>query len=89
MPALYGKRYEMDELRKRVGSLDQVGGVRRIELADGNERGVEAFEFRTGGGLDFTVLAGRGMDIGAVTYRSYPLAWLSPTGVPAASYFEP
>lgn len=89
MPALYGKRYEMDELRKRVGSLDQVGGVRRIELADGNERGIEAFEFRTGGGLDFTVLAGRGMDIGAVTYRSYPLAWISPTGVPAASYFEP
>ena len=77
------------ELRKRVGSLDQVGGVRKIELADGPERGVEAFEFRTGGGLDFTVFAGRGMDIGAATYRSYPLAWVSQTGVPAASFFEP
>lgn len=89
MTALYGKQYEMNELRKRVGSMDQVGGVRKVELADGNERGVEAFDFRTGSGLDFTVLAGRGMDIGAVTYRSYPLAWASSTGVPAASYFEP
>ena len=89
MPALYGKSYSKDELRKRVGTIDQVAGVRKIELAEGNERGVEAFDFRTGGGLDFTVLAGRGMDIGAATYRSYPLAWLSSTGVPAASYFEP
>ncbi len=89
MPALYGKQYDQTELRKRVGSIDQIGGVRRVELADGNEKGVEAFDFRTGAGLDFTVLAGRGMDIGAVNYRSYPLAWLSPTGVPAPSYFEP
>ena len=89
MPALYGKSYSMDDLRKRVGCMEQVGGVRRIELADGNEKGVEAFEFRTGGGLDCTVLAGRGMDIGPATYRSYPLAWVSSTGAPAASYFEP
>ncbi len=89
MLALYGKSYSPEELRKRVGSIDQVGGVRRIMLADGNETGVEAFDVRTGGGLDFTVLAGRGMDIGRATYRSYPLAWLSPTGVPAAAYFEP
>ncbi|MFO8082622.1 MAG: aldose 1-epimerase family protein [Armatimonadota bacterium] len=89
MPALYGKQYDQTEMRKRVGSMDQIGGVRRVELADGNERGVEAFDFRTGSGLDYTVLAGRGMDIGAVNYRSYPLAWLSPTGVPAASFFEP
>ena len=89
MPALYGKSYSNEELRKRVGSLDQVGGVRKVELADGPERGVEAFEFRTGGGLDFTVFAGRGMDIGAATYRSYPLAGVSQTGVPAATFFEP
>lgn len=89
MPELYGKSYSREELAKRVGCMEQVGGVRRIMLADGNEAGVEAFDFRTGSGLDFTVLAGRGMDIGAASYRSYPLAWQSPTGVPAASYFEP
>ncbi|MGC9320227.1 MAG: aldose 1-epimerase family protein [Armatimonadota bacterium] len=89
MAELYGRSYTREELTERVGSMDQVAGVRRITLADGNEKGVDAFEVRTGGGLDFTVLAGRGMDVGQATYRSYPLAWQSCTGVPAASYFEP
>ncbi len=89
MAGLYGKSYSREELMKRVGSMDQVGGVRRITLADGNEAGVEAFDVRTGGPLDFTVLAGRGMDIGQATYRGYPLAWQSSTGVPAAAFFEP
>lgn len=89
MPELYGKSYSRDELRKRVGRMEQVGGIRRVTLADGNEAGVEAFDVRTGSGLDFTVLAGRGLDIGAATYRSYPLAWMSATGVPHAAYFEP
>lgn len=89
MPELYGKSYSRDDLRKRVGRMEQVGGIRRITLADGNEAGVEAFDVRTGSGFDFTVLAGRGMDIGAASYRGYPLAWQSPTGVPHAAYFEP
>jgi len=69
--------------------MEQVGGVRRVILAEGNEAGVEALDFRTGNGLDFTVYAGRGMDIGPATYQGYPLAWMSPTGVPASPYFEP
>lgn len=89
VPRLYGKAYSKDELRERVGSIDQIGGVRRITLADGNESGVEAFDLRTGGGLDCLVLAGRGMDIGEASYRGFPLAWQSSTGVPHASFFEP
>ncbi len=89
MPDLYGKSYTREELAQRVGCMEQVCGVQRITLADGNEAGVEAFNFSTGGGLEFQVLAGRGMDIGRATYRSYPLAWMSPTGVLASPYFEP
>ncbi len=89
MPTLYGKSYSKDDLRKHVGSMGQVGGTRRITLADGNEAGIEAFDFRTGGGLECLVLAGRGMDIGRASYRGYPLAWQSPTGAPHASFFEP
>ena len=89
MPELYGKELKQDQLLERVGGLDQVGGVRRVMLTEGNEAGVEALEFRTGSGLDFTVYAGRALDIGPATYRGYPLAWLSPTGVPGAAYFEP
>ena len=89
MPELYGKELKQYQLLERVGGLDQVGGVRRVMLTEGKEAGVEALEFRTGSGLDFTVYAGRALDIGPATYRGYPLAWLSPTGVPGAAYFEP
>lgn len=89
MPELFGNTYTPEELRQRVGSMEQVAGIRRMTLADGNEKGVEAFDVTTGGGLDFTVLAGRGMDIGRARYRGYPLAWQSSTGVPAAAFFEP
>jgi hypothetical protein len=89
MPHLYGRELKQYELLERVGSLGQVGGVSRVVLAEGNATGVEALEFRTGSGLDFTVYAGRGMDIGPATYREYPLAWMSPTGPAAAAFLEP
>jgi hypothetical protein len=64
----------------RVGDLRQVASVRRIMLLDGPEAGVEALAFSTGGGLDFTVLAGRSLDIGTVHYRGVPMAWQSAMG---------
>jgi len=89
MPKLFGKEYTRDQLMQRVGRIEQVAGVERMVLAEGNSTGVEAFRFRTGGGLDFSVLASRGMDIGAASYRETPLAWESSTGPAHPSQFEP
>ena len=89
MAKLYGREYSRAELLERVGDVFQLGGARRITLADGPEAGVEAVEFRTGSGLNFTVLPGRGMDISLAEYRGYPLAWRSATGETAAAYYEP
>lgn len=78
-----------NEILRRVGLMDQVAGVRRYNLLDGNERDVEAIDFRTGTGFDFTVVPGRGMDITSAFYRGKALAWLSQTGVVHPAYFEP
>jgi len=67
-------------LRARVGDLRQLASLRSLVLADGPEAGVAALAFSTGGGLDFLVLAGRGLDIGTLNYRGAPLAWQSPVG---------
>lgn len=88
MPRLYGNDYTEHQVRERVGSVEQVGGVQRMTLTEGTSTGVEAFRFRTGGGLDFTVLAGRGMDIGATSYQGMPLAWVSSTGPAHPAFFE-
>ena len=88
MVKLFGRSWTQRELLKYVGNLSQVGGVRLSELQDGSARGVRTAEFETGGGLSFTVLLDRGMDIGAAKYRGASLSWESSTGPAHPAYFE-
>ncbi len=89
MPKLFGRSYTKAELLERVGDISQIGGVQRVRLQEGTEDGVNAIEFRTGSGLCFTVLAGRGMDISSAEYCGKSLCWRSGTGAAAAAFFEP
>lgn len=89
MAKLFGREWTKAELLEHVGSIDQIGGAKRIALVEGNTAGCEAVEFRTGTGLRFTVLAGRGMDISACEWRGESLTWRSHTGDVAAAYFDP
>ena len=89
MARLFGREWTRAELLAQVGDLPQVAGVRLLELSDGVERGVRAADVRTGGGLEFTVLLDRGMDIGAASYKGLPLAWISPAGFAHPAHFEP
>jgi len=89
MPNLFGRNWTRTELMKHVGDLDQIGGARRVMLAEGNEAGCEAVLFRTGTGLTFTALAGRGLDISSAEFCGRSLCWRSQTGDTAAPYFEP
>lgn len=89
MAELFGRSWTRAQLLARVGDLSQVAGIRLIELSDGVERGVRAAEVRTGGGLEFTVLLDRGMDIGPASFKGIPLAWISPAGFAHPAYFEP
>ncbi|MGV3652398.1 MAG: DUF4432 family protein, partial [Devosia sp.] len=69
-----------DDIAPLVGDPRQLASVKRVMLLDGPEAGVEALLFSTGGGLDFTVLTGRGLDIGTVHYKGVPMAWQSAAG---------
>jgi len=60
-----------------------------MTLADGPEKGVEAFQFRTGTGFSFTVLADRGLDISNAEHCGRALAWQSSTGDTNPAFFEP
>ena len=88
MPNLYGKTWTRDELQRHVGDITQVGGVRRVTLSEGREEGVETILFRTGAGLDFVCLPGRGMDISNAEFKGQPLAWRSATADSHAAYYE-
>ncbi len=89
MPTLFGKSYSKNELRRKIGNLSQIGGTRTYELCNGPEKGVRAVDFRTGTGLQFTVLPDRGLDVSAATYHGMSLVWRSPVGEVAPSFYEP
>ena len=84
MPSLFGRSFSKEDLRKLVGGVAQVAGVRLVELADGRVRGMRAAEVYTGSGFRFQVLVDRGLDVGAAEHAGRPLAFLHPAlGAPA------
>lgn len=84
MPSLFGRSLRKEELRKLVGDVSQVAGIRMVELADGRVRGMRAADVYTGSGLRFQVLADRGLDLGAAEHAGRPLAFVHPAlGTPA------
>lgn len=89
MARVFGQDYSKAALLQRVGDISQLGGVKPIELVNGNERGVRAAEVNTGSGLKFTVLLDRGLDISAADYGGQSLCWRSSTGEVAPAFYEP
>lgn len=88
MALLYGKKYTKQELLDRVGDISQIGGARQIKLAGGTYEGVEAVEFRTGSGLCFLAVPGRGLDITLAEHNGRPFAWRSAAGEVTPALFE-
>jgi hypothetical protein len=86
---LYGRTFTRQELSRRAGLLDQVGGIRLNELTDGIGRGVRTAHLRTGSGLNATILVDRGLDIYDAEFNGMPLAWVSAAGPAHPAYFEP
>lgn len=89
MPTLFGKDWTKAELLQHVGSIDQIAGAQKVILDDGDSAGCEAVEFKTGTGLRFRALPGRGLDISACDFGGESLAWMSHTGEVASPYFDP
>ncbi|CAA7600496.1 Protein of unknown function DUF4432 [Acididesulfobacillus acetoxydans] len=87
MPELWGRTVTKEELRRYCGRMEQIAGVRKFVYAQGKAAGLEGVEVRTGGGLRFIVLPGRGMDIGLAEFRGMPLSFMAPLGESAAQFF--
>jgi hypothetical protein len=84
MPSLFGRSFAREELRRLVGGMPQVAGIRLVELADGRVRGMRAAEVYTGSGFRFLVLLDRGLDLGSAEHAGRPLAFVHPAlGSPA------
>lgn len=87
MAFIYGKQFSKWELTKRVGDISQIAGAKEYTLESGKSKGVSAVDIKTGG-LNFTVLPDRGMDIAWADYKGVALSFISKTGVVSPAYYE-
>lgn len=89
MAKLYSREMSKKDLLRRVGDLEQIAGVRSYVRTEGKAEGVRAVEVRTGGGLSYTVLPSRALDISTCEFQGIPIGFLSKSGVTAPAYFSP
>ncbi len=88
MAQLYGKHYTKSELLAHVGDISQVARIKPYRLIEGFEDGVFALDVTNGSGLDFTVLASRGMDISSAHYNGRSMMWRSATTDSYPAHFD-
>ena len=89
MAKLFGKEYSKKTILESVGDISQICDAKIVKLAGGNREGVDAVLFKTGSGLNFSVLPGRGMDFSDADYKGIPLCWRSSVGEASAAFYEP
>ena len=88
MAEYLGRSWKKQDLLSLIGDPQQIAGVTRCTLDEGKAAGVQALQVNTGGGLQFTVLPGRGMDIAGAAFQGKALSFLSPTGITSPAYYE-
>jgi len=77
------------ELADRVGDLRQLASVTPVVLTDGPAMGLRALLVRSAAGINFMVLADRGMDIGWAEVAGLPIAWTSAVGDVSPHHYDP
>ncbi len=75
-------------LQRHVGDISQIAGLKRYALSEGKAKGIDAVDIKTGSGLNFTVLPGRGMDIAWAEFQGIPFGYISKTGIVSPNYYE-
>ena len=72
-----------------VGNDEQVYGVRRLIIDEGNARGVAVYQVTTAGGLEFEVLPDTGLDIGHLRYKGVNISYTTKNGYDSPVRFLP
>lgn len=83
-----GKEFCRDDIRQRVGDMAQIAGIKKMQFAEGKAKNLGCFEVNTGGGLEYTVLAERGLDIALARYKGTAFSYLSKTGLVHPSFYK-
>lgn len=88
--AMYlGKELSRQEILRSTGHISQIARARRCELSDGRGGGLKAVEVVTGGGLEFTVLQDKCLDVFDLRFKGINLGFIAKAGATSPQYFNP
>lgn len=76
-------------IRDRLGSWYQIAGTRHYSLTNGSSNGTRAIDVKTGGGLEYTVLPDRGLDISLASFRGANIVYQGSCGEVNPAYYNP
>jgi hypothetical protein len=76
------------ELLRKVGDIAQIASLRQYEIKDSRADGLKAYSVSTGSGLDFTVFAGKCMDIYDMKYKGKSISFLSKAGISSSQFYS-
>ena len=76
-------------LLKHVGNMEQLAGIREVQLISGRGGGMRAAEIHNAAGVRYTVVPDRGMDLYDLSYKGINLSFLSKNGLVSSERFSP
>ncbi len=88
MITLFGENYTRSELMRHLGDISQLARILPVRIQDGREDQVLSYEVKTGSGLNYSVIASRGLDISSASYCGCSLAWRSATSDSHPAFFD-
>jgi hypothetical protein len=88
MALVYNRNLTKNELLQLTGDISQIARVKPHTLRDGPESGVYALDVTNGSGLEFSIIADRGLDISSARYNGMSLAWRSACMDRNPAFFE-
>ena len=83
-----GKTDQKRQLLRYIGDYSQLFGIKEYKLIGGRANGVRAMDVKTGGGLEFTVIADRCLDIAGLSFKGINCSYLNKTGIVSPEYYE-
>ena len=76
------------EIKKYIGNWYQIAGTRHATLSEGSAKGTRIIDVRTGGGLEYTIVCDRGLDISLASYNGVNFTYLSANGEVHPAYYN-
>ena len=80
---------ERNKFYSYVGNEEQIYGVRRVTLDEGNAKGITIYQVTTAGGLELDILPDSGLDMGRLKFKGVNISYMTKSGYDSPSRFLP